>query len=62
MTLHYMLLEFRLNSCEARWEAGRAIFYENCGRLVYKRFDAKSVYTPTQTRWSLMPSLSFEST
>jgi hypothetical protein len=36
-------LEFRLNSCEARWEATGAIFYEKRMLPVYKLLDTKLV-------------------
>ncbi len=41
LSLHH--LEFRLNACEARWEAARAMFYENRINLVYKPLDTKLV-------------------
>ena len=42
-----LLLEFRLNSCEARWKAMRTIFYGKRVSPVYKALDAKLVKTST---------------
>ena len=41
--LFFIQLEFRLISCEARWEAARAVFDENCVIPVYKPVDTKLV-------------------